>query len=460
MSKIQIYICLSLGLYFGWLLSVPFNGPIMYAYLINNEFNVSIPMVFILFHALGLLTLGIWVKRVEQWRKMLVSGCAVSLILSFFVSFMPFYLWPFVFSIIGVSSSMFILGWSYPYAVFIDHKNRMKFMAITIIIANMILVFSNFLLINLNYKFVYFIILLFLGGTLYFSFIITKKDLNDINTNSEKNLIKLSKSFIMIFCLLIFALFINGGFMYQVMYPSLSKYESIYIFYRYIPYIVVLLIMWHYGDRLQRQLPVYLGVSFMGLAFLAFSILSDNLAGYFLIDTLIHASFAFLDLFFFTILGDISGISKNIFRFFGFGFTAMVGAIFIGGLFGEWIMAGVEGYQIFIAIFAVAVIFMVLSIIPWIFNKIEEFSKIYSEGDKSKTNMELFAKVFDDVKLTQRETEIMELLLNGNSNKTIAAMLYMSENTLKTHNRNIYKKLNIKNRQELIYKVFGIKPTS
>lgn len=53
-------------------------------------------------------------------------------------------------------------------------------------------------------------------------------------------------------------------------------------------------------------------------------------------------------------------------------------------------------------------------------------------------------------KLTQREIEIINLVVAGFSNQEIAAKLFISSNTVRNHIYNIYKKLEIKNRFELI----------
>lgn len=53
-------------------------------------------------------------------------------------------------------------------------------------------------------------------------------------------------------------------------------------------------------------------------------------------------------------------------------------------------------------------------------------------------------------KLTEREREIAELLLKGRTYKMIANELYLSENTIKTHIKNIYSKFNVKRKSELV----------
>jgi DNA-binding CsgD family transcriptional regulator len=52
--------------------------------------------------------------------------------------------------------------------------------------------------------------------------------------------------------------------------------------------------------------------------------------------------------------------------------------------------------------------------------------------------------------LTEREKEIAILLLHGESNKTISNKLHISEDTVKTHVKNIYRKLDVNNRVQLI----------
>jgi len=51
--------------------------------------------------------------------------------------------------------------------------------------------------------------------------------------------------------------------------------------------------------------------------------------------------------------------------------------------------------------------------------------------------------------LTERELEIYNLLMIGKKNHEIAEELFISDNTLKTHLRNIYKKLNVAGKKEL-----------
>ncbi len=56
--------------------------------------------------------------------------------------------------------------------------------------------------------------------------------------------------------------------------------------------------------------------------------------------------------------------------------------------------------------------------------------------------------------LTIRENEVISLLSKGKTYASIAEELYVSINTIKTHVKNIYEKLQIKSKEELISKNF------
>ena len=55
--------------------------------------------------------------------------------------------------------------------------------------------------------------------------------------------------------------------------------------------------------------------------------------------------------------------------------------------------------------------------------------------------------------LSRREQEILPYLLEGNTNKMIAVKFSLSENTVKTHVKNIYSKLEVRSRNELLHLV-------
>lgn len=66
----------------------------------------------------------------------------------------------------------------------------------------------------------------------------------------------------------------------------------------------------------------------------------------------------------------------------------------------------------------------------------------------------------EDLGITPRELEILELIAQGMSNREIAEKLYVSENTVKTHSSRVFDKLGAKRRTQAVQlgKEFGLLP--
>lgn len=80
----------------------------------------------------------------------------------------------------------------------------------------------------------------------------------------------------------------------------------------------------------------------------------------------------------------------------------------------------------------------------------EEVQPSSSQGVLSLDMQEACNRVVALYGLSQREGEILQLLVKGRSNRVISEVLFISENTAKTHIYNIYKKMGIHSRQDLL----------
>jgi NarL family two-component system response regulator LiaR len=56
----------------------------------------------------------------------------------------------------------------------------------------------------------------------------------------------------------------------------------------------------------------------------------------------------------------------------------------------------------------------------------------------------------EELGITRRELEILQLIAEGLSNREIAERLYVSENTVKTHSGRVFEKLNAKRRTQAV----------
>jgi len=78
-------------------------------------------------------------------------------------------------------------------------------------------------------------------------------------------------------------------------------------------------------------------------------------------------------------------------------------------------------------------------------------------NDKNNTfNNKNFKENFDEYGLSKREIEVLTHITTGLSNDEIAEKMFVSKNTIKTHIKNIYSKLDVKNRIQAIKKINGI----
>ena len=67
-------------------------------------------------------------------------------------------------------------------------------------------------------------------------------------------------------------------------------------------------------------------------------------------------------------------------------------------------------------------------------------------------NVILITPEANDYQLSQREKEILQLMVGGDNYKTIAAKAFISYETVRTHVKNIYKKLHVACRSEAVFK--------
>lgn len=75
--------------------------------------------------------------------------------------------------------------------------------------------------------------------------------------------------------------------------------------------------------------------------------------------------------------------------------------------------------------------------------------KVYISRDE---NFVLDASLVSQLELSKRELEILGLLAQGHSNQEIAEKLFVSLSTVKTHNQNLFEKLDVKRRIQAVEK--------
>ncbi len=452
------YVMFSIACYFGWLLSFPFYGPLLATEsVVQSAEGFNWGIIFIACHALSFFIGGFFLKQIHIWKQLMTLGLAVTLAIHLSLFLLDPNLWGYSMVVLGMSSSMFIMGWSCVFSLYISSVNRIKWMAAAMIIANVI-----FVMINILSDFLPSLVMLgvvalpLLGAAATLRYIP-----GGLPLTSKANLRQLPPlpvPLIVILCLFVLGLYLNGGFMYNIMLPYFGKGLPYFSLYRYLPYILVLLVMVRFGGRVRPYFPIYMGVTLLGMGFVSFALIADHFVGIGLTLTLVEAAFAFLDLFVWVVMGELAFIYGRPYQFFGFISGAMVFSILAGDFIGEHLLMVGETHRLVTAIFAAATIFLTYLITPWLFEKINhDFTKtILSEKETAVTSSDedlltaLLQHLHSGYNLTPREVEITELILKGLKNKDIAEQLFISDNTLKSHLKNIYPKFGVTQKRELL----------
>ncbi|NLK35824.1 MAG: helix-turn-helix transcriptional regulator [Gracilibacteraceae bacterium] len=199
---------------------------------------------------------------------------------------------------------------------------------------------------------------------------------------------------------------------------------------------------------------LYIAIIMIGLSYISFMWLDRSIASYLIINTLMLGGFGVCDLFWWSVLGSYLDYHENPARIFGIGLSMNVLGILIGGLIGNSINVA-ENYYMTTSVLALVVVFTALIILPLLNGELirhlkkHEFVMKYAglaDGGQSKA----FIDFQVERHFTEKETEVVKLLLGGYTYKEIAKNLYISENTIKYHIKNIYQKLGINNKMDLI----------
>jgi DNA-binding CsgD family transcriptional regulator len=98
--------------------------------------------------------------------------------------------------------------------------------------------------------------------------------------------------------------------------------------------------------------------------------------------------------------------------------------------------------------YASAPILLWLNLLPLVW--LRRFYENYEVPTYLKESGEILDTVARQFNISKREREIMELILQGKRNKEIESLLYISRSTVKNHIYNLYQKLGVKSRVELI----------
>lgn len=444
------------ALLFSWLLAFPFEGQSLYALAAEYDLNPhNMFLASIIAHFWGLLSSGMFVNSMKDAKITMLVTILFCMAGSFILLFPPSTFWT-VFLVV----SSFLMGssvsaWSYYFKKYTPKNKRIETAADSLIYSNALMIAINVTTIKISVQAGIMLSVAILGiGTFFVAKLKVEESksayFSAVQRQDSSSLVKP----LGLLCIFIVVITVNSGLMYRVINPVFSNLEWLTSWYWAIPYIAAIYIMKNVLDSINRSYILFVGIAMIGFAFIAFMTLGNTLLNYLAVDTLILGAFGVYDLFWWSILGEMLEFQDNPAKIMGAGLSANVLGVLLGGLLGNSLIK-TNSVKSNTSIAALVIIFIILIILPVLHKQLLLLLKNHAYLTKISDmtqEQRLSAKrnVTTIGNLTDRESEIVGLLLKGRTYKMVAEELFLSENTVKTHIKNIYSKLNINSKSELI----------
>ncbi len=448
---------LAFSLLFTYLLSFLFEGQVLYS--LTDHFRVpSTTFIFtaIIAHFVGLFCCGFFVKTPKAAKNAMLYGIGISFVgsIPFFFS-ASFLLWEVSLIVCALVSGCAVASWGCFLKSWTPKNERIKTCADVLIYSNILMIFINLMTIYLS-PFIGLglsLLVLILAGLFTALLPVTEEQIAEVSNVKVYLSLKEPMLFLILFVVIIT---INSGLMYQVFNPAFKHLTWLTSWYWAVPYIVALILMRNLSARAKRSYFLYIGMVMIMASFISFMLLDRSAGSYFIVDTLMLGACGIFDLFWWSIIGEMLEYTNHPVKIFGIGISANVFGVLIGGLIGSSITS-INLPSAHVAVIALTVICLTLAILPQLNRQLvlllknHTYLMVYSiMGEKEQDKIISNTKVLDSDFLTEREHEVLQLILGGKTNKAIAAELFISENTVKTHVKNIYSKYNVSSRAEII----------
>ncbi len=450
------------SLFFSWLLAFPFEGRILYA--LADYHNISAEsFVFgtMAVHFTGLLTCGFIVRNMRGAKRLMLFSIVFCILASGVFFGPPSLLWT-----AALYSAAFLVGccvsaWGYYFKGCTPKDERMGTMADGLIFSNLLMIVLNMTAIHISPHAGLGLSMLALGGAFLLALRLPDEEAPEATPPSRQEGVYPSKAGPLAFlCLFVVVISINSGLMYQVQGPAFAHLEWLTSWYWAVPYITALFIMRSLPRTTNRAYTLYVAIAMIGFSFIAFLLLGRSWVDYLVVNTLMLGACGVYDLFWWSILGEMLELDKNPARIMGLGLSANVFGVLVGGLIGNAI-TGTSGPSHHTTLLALGVVCVILVLLPPLHLRLIALLKNHAYLTTMielpvQEHTELLCALRITEKLTEREGEVAALLMKGKTYRMIAGELHVSENTVKTHVKNIYSKAGVQNRTELMALLLNI----
>ena len=445
------------SLLFSYLLSFLFEGQVLYGLMAH--FGKQTPLVVTLAmisHCAGLFFCGFFLKMPGAIKRAALVYAGVCLLGSVPFFFSPGPLWLVSGVICGFSAGCAVASWGYFFKTLSSKQERFKTCADCLIGTYVLLFILNLISAHAS-PFLGLALAMFclIAGAACVCRLPTAETHHD-DAKKRTQPGDLRPPFLLL-CAFIVILTINSGLMYRVVDPAFAHLPKLTSWYSALPYLAALLVMRRLSEgkgQTLRSAMLYIGLGLLLLSFLAFMLTERSAGAYLTVATLMVFAFGIFDLFWWSILGDMLEFTDNPVRLFGIGLSANVFGVLLGRFIGE-------GFTVLalspanITVTALVVICLATALLPPLNRKLAQLLKSHAYltayltlKEPERKQAVLGIQPLDP--LTERESEILSLLLEGKSNRAIAEESFITENTVKSHVKSILSKYGAASRAELI----------
>jgi len=440
---------------FAYILSFQFEGQVLYSLLDLYGTDASgFILTAIIAHFAGLLTCGLFVRTQAAAKNMVLGGMGLCLAATVPFFFVPSALWAGGLIIGGYASGCAVAAWGYFLRAFTPKNERIKSCADVLIYSNLLMIAVNVVAMNRSPFIGLSLSMLCLMIGIAFIWMLPAEQENEQNKTFNTKTHGGIKNPLIWLCLFVFIITINSGLMYQVINPAFVHLTGLVSWYWAVPYIVALAIVRNLPMKAKRSRILYIGMAMIMGAFISFMLLGRNTSDYLIVDTLMLGACGIFDLFWWSILGEMLDYSDNPAQTFGVGLSANVLGVLCGGALGMAVTSvGLPGAEV--AVIALTVVCVTLVMLPPLNRQLVLLLKSHAyltayDNMSQSQQADIVCQIKTLDPLTVREQEVLQLILAGKSNREIAVALSISENTVKTHARNIFSKYDVSSRAELI----------
>ncbi len=446
------------GVGFAYVLSLLFEGPVFYTLCEHFDFSpAAIIMTGIISQCIGLFSCGFFVRTGAAAKKTMIVGFAVCFVMSTVFFFPPSFLWYVAMAVCNFAAGWMLAAWGYFLNLHIAPGERIKVCAELLIISNVIMIFNQTMAVNMSafLGLALSLAVLPIGIVLALKIPTQKQGVAEAVQPPKENPMtgSIKKPMLILFAF-VAVITINSGLMYQVLNPAFAHHTWLVSWYWAVPYIIALAIVRGLPFTAKRSRALYLGMGMIMASFLFFMFLDRSAGSYFVVNTLMLGTCGIFDLFWWSILDEMSDYGKNPVQIFGIGLSANI----IGIIIGNFISFGLHSTGMsdaYVTVVALTVVCITLVLLP-------PLNRMLVMALKAHTYLNAFALLPEKQQeqtvqtfhapepLTERENEVLLQILSGKSNREIGETLCISESTVKTHVRNIFQKYEVSGRAELI----------